>query len=195
MRGYPRYNFDAFFAAESVVTELGFCPMNPARIDTEHGFDPNTPEKDLLPSHMDVFIRRDLDLILEADAIYMLKGWEKSKGATAEHALAKWRGIEVLYEATQEEDVLEEALRLTGGDRMNSYGPPDQDFKRTAKMWEPLLQTCVGSDGLISIPTRMVALCMIALKLSRETHQQKRDNWTDIAGYARCGYICSQAKK
>jgi hypothetical protein len=37
------------------------------------------------------------------------------------------------------EDVLEEALRITGGDRMADYGPPDQDFKRTAVMWEQLL--------------------------------------------------------
>jgi hypothetical protein len=29
---------------------------------------------------------------------------------------------------------------------------------------------------------------MIGLKLARITAQPKRDNWTDIAGYAACGY-------
>ena len=34
------------------------------------------------------------------------------------------------------------------------------------------------------------AILLAALKLSRETHQRKRDNWVDIAGYARCGSLC-----
>lgn len=86
-----------------------------------------------------------------------------------------------------EEDVLEEALRLTSGDRQNSYGPPDQDFDRTARMWTALK----GVD----FSSRDVALFMIALKLSRETHQRKRDNAVDIAGYARCLHICNESEK
>jgi len=89
------------------------------------------------------------------------------------------------------EDVLEEALRITGGDRMADYGPPDQDFRRTAIMWEQILNTRI-KDGQLSILPQDVASCMIALKLSRQTHQSKRDNWTDIAGYARCGNLCQE---
>lgn len=80
------------------------------------------------------------------------------------------------------ETILDEAKRITAGDRQNAYGPPDQDFARTAAMWSQLL----GVD----VEARQVALCMIALKLSRETHQRKRDNWVDIAGYAKCGSVC-----
>lgn len=83
---------------------------------------------------------------------------------------------------TEPEDVLEEALRVTKGDRQADYGPPDQDFQRTAKIWSAL-------KG-VHFEAREVALFMIALKLSRETHQRKRDNWVDIAGYARCGSLC-----
>lgn len=180
MRGYPRYNFAAFYAAEQEVHQLGFMPINPARIDEEKGFDPNTPEDSLTPSMMAEFIERDVEVILkQADAIYMLQGWEGSTGARAEHALAKWRGIEVLYQ--QNEDVLEEALRITRGDRQAQYGPPDQDFQRTAKMWSAL-------KG-VEFSAREVALFMVLLKCSRQTHQNKRDNWVDIAGYARCGAI------
>ena len=39
---------------------------------------------------------------------------------------------------TDTEDVLEEALRITSGDRNASYGPPDQDFQRTAAMWSAM---------------------------------------------------------
>jgi len=85
----------------------------------------------------------------------------------------------------EEEDVLEEALRLTRGDRQNQYGPPDQDFRRTADMWTAL-------KG-VKFEPKDVAMFTICMKLSRETHQKKRDNWVDIAGYARCGHICAEA--
>lgn len=85
-----------------------------------------------------------------------------------------------------EEDILLEALRLTSGDRQDQYGPPDADFARTAKMWSAL-------KG-IEFEPRDVAMFMICLKLSRETHQRKRDNATDIAGYARCLHICNETK-
>ena len=89
------------------------------------------------------------------------------------------------------EDVLEEALRITGGDRMSDYGPPDQDFRRTAIMWEQLLNGRIV-DGKLQLKPQDVATCMIALKLSRQTHQGKRDNWVDVAGYARCGAMCEE---
>ena len=192
MRGYPSYNFPAFYAAEESVAELGFAPINPARIDVDKGFDPSTPEDKLTPSMMAEFIERDVEAILkEADAIYMLKGWERSTGATAEHALAKWKGIEIIYQHS--EDVLEEALRITGGDRMNAYGPPDQDFRRTAGMWTALFGQKMAPGAAFT--PQDVALAMILLKCSRQTHMQKRDNWTDIAGYARCGNLCDEVAK
>jgi hypothetical protein len=83
-----------------------------------------------------------------------------------------------------EEDILEEALRLTTGDRQAQYGPPDQDFARTARMWSAL-------KG-IEFEARDVAMFMICLKLSREVHQRKRDNAVDGAGYFRCLHICNQ---
>jgi hypothetical protein len=45
----------------------------------------------------------------------------------------------------------------------------------------------------VEFTAREVAMFMIALKLSRETHQMKRDNSVDIAGYARCLDICNRA--
>lgn len=94
-----------------------------------------------------------------------------------------------LTTSTEEEDVLLEALRLTSGDRQAQYGPPDQDFTRTAGMWSALF----GHKLKEPFEARDVAMAMICLKLSRETHQRKRDNATDIAGYARCMDICNQA--
>lgn len=36
--------------------------------------------------------------IVSSDSIYMLRGWKESKGATAEHAVAKWIGLEIIYQ-------------------------------------------------------------------------------------------------
>ena len=202
MRGYPRYNFDAFYEAEEALC-LEYHTINPARMDEAHGFNPDRDE--VTPGMMSEFFDRDIAAIKRADAIALLPGWIKSKGATAEAHIARWLGKEIyLYPAmikapdlateVQEgqghrcdEDILEEALRLTSGDRNNSYGPPDQDFKRTAAMWSAILG--------VEVQAKHVALCMIVLKVSRATWASKRDNWTDIAGYARCGFLCEEVSK
>jgi len=88
-----------------------------------------------------------------------------------------------------DEDILAEASRITRGSRQSQYGPPDQDFRRTAGMWSALFVSKL-KDG-VTFESRDVALAMILLKTSRETHQRKRDNWVDIAGYASCGSRCN----
>jgi hypothetical protein len=92
-------------------------------------------------------------------------------------------------EQDDEEDILAEASRITRGSRQAQYGPPDQDFRRTAGMWSALFLSKLR-DG-VTFEARDVALAMILLKTSRETHQRKRDNWVDIAGYASCGSRCN----
>ena len=89
------------------------------------------------------------------------------------------------------EDILDIASRITRGDRQSSYGPPDQDFRRTADMWSALFRDLM-KDGVAFEPFH-VAQAMILLKMSRQLHQRKRDNWIDTAGYARCGAICDEA--
>ena len=36
--------------------------------------------------------------LVNCDAVYMLRGWEQSKGAMAEHAVAVWIGLEIIYQ-------------------------------------------------------------------------------------------------
>lgn len=80
-------------------------------------------------------------------------------------------------------EVLEEAEKLVNRARNNEYGPPDQDFTRTAAMWEAYLGVEVKSHD--------VAAMMGMLKLSRiRWAPEHRDNWVDLAGYAACGADC-----
>ena len=194
MRGHQYFNFPAFDRANEDLLAEGYSVISPADLDREHGFDPMSLPEDYdwldlqkIDFSLHDAIDRDVAALKGSDAIYLLDGWEQSRGALAEKSLAEWLGLMVMYETEKPspedtEDILEEALRITRGDRQASYGPPDQDFRRTAKMWSAL-------KG-VEFEPREVALFMIALKLSRETHQSKMDNWVDVAGYARCGSLC-----
>lgn len=191
MRGIPLYNFPAFDAAEFILATLGWQPINPAAMDRAVGFDPARDVPD--QAFLDAALRRDVQAILDrADALVLLPGWEHSTGAKAEMALAKWKHIPIyLFPSMRpldaKEDVLEEALHITQGARQEEYGPPDKDFARTAAIWSAI-------KG-VEFTAPEVALFMIAVKLSREVHQPKRDNAVDIAGYARCLHLCRQAEK
>ena len=74
------------------------------------------------------------------------------------------------------ESIAQEAHRIVLGDRQDTYGPPLQDFTRTAALWAPILGCEVTAE--------QVALCMIQVKVSREVHKPGRDNRVDIAGYS-----------
>ena len=190
MRGYAHFNFPAFDAAQEMLEDAGLRVLSPAEMDREIGFD-ETRDK-ATPEFLAEAMRRDLEAILRADAVFLLEGWERSTGATAEMHVAKWRGIPVYLFPSgvllEDEDVLDEAKRLTGGDRNKAYGHPSKNFGQIAELWNAL------KPGVTFAP-REVAIFMIAVKLARETHSPRRDNWTDIAGYARCGNLCQQPEK
>ena len=40
--------------------------------------------------------------LVDCDAIYMLRGWENSKGARAEHAVAVWVGLDIMYQVGEQ---------------------------------------------------------------------------------------------
>lgn len=77
-----------------------------------------------------------------------------------------------------DESVCGEADRLVSGDRGSSYGHPLDDFAKTAAFWSVILGVRVSEE--------QVALCMDAVKTSRELNKQKRDNRTDKCGYVKC---------
>ena len=199
MRGIAEYNFPAFFEAENQLKSMGYNVLSPATQDVKEGFKTHTPESTLTGEDYERWIKRDMDMVTKSDGVCVLPGFEKSKGAQVEVTMARFLNKPVYTYPTMAKlevsgsmvapasDVLVEALKLTSGDRQNQYGAPDQDFARTAKMWS-------GYKG-IEFTTEDVACFMIMIKMSRNTHQSKRDNWVDMAGYSRCGDICRQEKE
>lgn len=71
---------------------------------------------------------------------------------------------------------MQEAQRLTHGARNKDYGHPLDDYTRTAALWSAYL-------GL-NIAPEQAAVCMCLVKVSRQANRPKRDNMTDLAGYA-----------
>lgn len=107
MRGIPKFNFPAFYDAETWLTTKGFEVFNPARSDHEvYGQTVNASETGDLsdPAVQTGFslreaLGRDTAWIAgHADALYMLTGWEKSTGAKAEWTLAVALGLQVFYQ-------------------------------------------------------------------------------------------------
>jgi len=49
----------------------------------------------------EVWLKGDLEMLGRCDIIVMMRGWENSKGATAEHNYAKEMGIQVIYDAVE----------------------------------------------------------------------------------------------
>jgi hypothetical protein len=81
------------------------------------------------------------------------------------------------------ETILEEAARLTSGDRQRDYGHPLDDFTSCGEMWTAMLRR--ANPTMKTIGPEMVGLMMAASKLNRQCSQPKRDNIVDGCGYLR----------
>lgn len=95
MRGYVDYNFAAFDAAAAMLEADGHDVVNPAQMDRDVGFDPQSTE--VSDQFLRDALRRDLSAICDCDAIAMLPGWERSGGANIEWSLAVHLGLAVIY--------------------------------------------------------------------------------------------------
>jgi|SRR5579871_261819 len=107
MRGYPLYNFDAFDTARDLGRSRGHEIISPADLDRAEGFDGSLPEKDITPEMLRILIDRDIEAIRSVEALALLPGWERSTGAKAEVALAKWLGLKFLDATTFEPYIFE----------------------------------------------------------------------------------------
>tara|TARA_Y100000401_G_scaffold116613_1_gene122824 strand:+ start:99 stop:461 length:363 start_codon:yes stop_codon:yes gene_type:complete len=96
MRGYENLNHEAFDLAErSLSKSVIFDPVNPAKMDRAFGLDSSV---DMTKEELKDALKRDVDVIFESDAMYMLRGWERSEGAKMEHSLAVALGMSIHYE-------------------------------------------------------------------------------------------------
>lgn len=207
MRGKPGHNHELF-----VEVEIAFRSRFPnyGAINPALNFGGNKTLE------VERYLTLDIRQVLESSGLVMLPGWEKSEGANLEVTVALATGKRFMVASKGEEDwlfepyapweidllrqpkssergsVLDEAKGLITGDRNAIYGPPTQDFLRTAAMANAFGFQVNGKP----LESHHVAVFMGLLKLSRLAWSPgKRDSWVDLAGYAACGYECSVADR
>lgn len=86
MSGIPEFNYPAFHVAAKALRAVGYTVVNPAEISPEQGND------------WVYYMRRDIPAMLTCESIFLLKGWENSKGATLEKHIAEALGMLVFFE-------------------------------------------------------------------------------------------------
>lgn len=85
--GDPNYK-EKFEQVENTLEELNWVSriVNPAKLDLIDG------------GTWEDYMKRDIPLLTICDAIFMMKGWRRSKGARLERYIAKKLGLLIIYE-------------------------------------------------------------------------------------------------
>ena len=78
--------------AERIKSKLNFCGLSIIEVVTP--FDV-CPEADKPYSY---YMGKDIEALLECDAIYMCEGWQNSKGCMAEFEVARIYGKEIIFD-------------------------------------------------------------------------------------------------
>ena len=151
MTGLKDFNFPAFFEASDKLRAEGISPINPAQhdLDTDavhlvDGEYKTTPWFDLTQT-----LLWDLQQVAQADAIYLLNGWEKSKGARAEHALAVALGKEIMFEPVLPDLIGLGGLLRSGKDTFADYLVEKHGYVKV-NMSEPLHEAMMLLDPIVT---------------------------------------------
>lgn len=92
--------------------------------------------------------------------------------------------------------VLTEAENIVNGAREGQYGKAEDSFERIARLWNAyLINKGLVAEGGLLLNGNDTANLMILLKLAREQHAHKRDNYVDMAGYAELANRTAEAGK
>jgi Domain of unknown function (DUF6378)/Domain of unknown function (DUF4406) len=173
MRHQPDNNRDAFERAEKIVSTffgLEAEIINPI----------NNPDHLTLEEYFAI----DLQEVIRADVVAVLRGWENSEGARIEVELARTLNKEIIDAADPRKLVvlpveIEAASLTRNGDRQRVYHHPKHDFTRTAMMWSGYLGTEVTAQD--------VALMIAMVKISRlRATPDHHDSIVDLIGYSIC---------
>lgn len=75
------------------------------------------------------------------------------------------------------------------GERRGRYGAPSKNFKTIASLWQAYLIGKYGELATLRIDEADVAVMSACIKIARLAETPDHDDsWTDLAGYAACGF-------
>lgn len=86
--GNPHYMVEFILAETEIIEGVDSVAeiINPARLELIDG------------ATWSDYMKRDIELLVGCDIIFMMKGWRRSKGARLERHIAKKLGMEIIYE-------------------------------------------------------------------------------------------------
>lgn len=152
MTGLKNFNFSEFFKASDKLRDEGYEPVNPAQHDLDEGYVElrdgeykTTPWFDLQKA-----LLWDLQQVTYCDSIYLLNGWENSKGARAEHALAVALGKEILFEPVLPDLIGLGGLLRSGKDTFADYLVEKHGYVKV-QMSDPLHEAMMTLDPIVDV--------------------------------------------
>lgn len=92
MTGLPDLNFPAFHEAAAQLRAMGYEVVNPAEIN----IDPSAGWLECM--------RADIRELVTCDAVYLLPGWQGSRGARLERQIADGLGLGILCDTIKQQD-------------------------------------------------------------------------------------------
>lgn len=204
MTGLKGHNLEAFAEAESRLSDLGYSVFNPGNIqDDSMAFtDYMRPELKILLETKRALVALPgwekgvgsrLEVMMAASIGLPAHSFSPTEGIgenlfpdnddareTVEHLMSGF----LVSDQTQGEAEMPphlEAADLVLGPRGEYYDHPYDNFQRTAYLWTGILYSKLKAGTTIG--PEEVSLCLVALKLARETFRHKRDNIVDGHGY------------
>ena len=152
MRRYKDFNFPAFDRARDLLLAQGWNVISPADLDRARGIEGigMSGFEEFPQEQIEEFVREDIDSVIKASAIYLLRGWENSHGARAEKAVAEWLGREIIFEEEtpktpdyQAKKVKEALVAFIETTKKTQENPPDKFGIDYARGWEQGIDTII----------------------------------------------------
>lgn len=105
MTGIPKFNFPEFDAAADFFRAQGFIVVNPADLSRRAGVNINALPDDydwkdysVLGIDYETLLNASVQSLSDCDMIYMLRGWESSRGAKEERRVAQEMRLDIQYQ-------------------------------------------------------------------------------------------------
>jgi hypothetical protein len=163
--GCPGF-YERFKEAESLIRSLGHTPINPAAVNAR------LPEDTEYEQYMKMsFVMLDM-----ADAIYMMPGWNDSKGASLEIARARENGIFIMDGEEQLRAVLNDPIiESEKPDMFDSIQNKDGPFSEKDRT--TVFARCISTYG----PKPQIDMTIEeSAELIKALSKWKRAKWSEL---------------